>query len=341
MRALRDIKVLSLGGGTGLSALLSGLKQISLHSPLRLRGHYLTLKNITAVVTVSDDGGSSGRLRDQFQTPAPGDIRNCLVALASDESLMTRLFRYRFPGDGELHDHSLGNLLLTALSDITGDFHEAVKLSSQVLAVEGQILPSTNDNVTLKALLEDGTEVYGESSISKAPAAIQRISLEPGCCRPLPETLEAIQQADVITIGPGSLFTSLVPNLLVPGVAEAIEHSPAVKIYVGNLMTQPTETTAYSASDHIRALVRHSGSRPIFEHMLVNSEPISEPMRQKYLLEGSVPVTLDLEALSDLGIKAHLKPLVQEGEVVRHNSLELAEAILEIFDKETPDDTYR
>jgi uncharacterized cofD-like protein len=333
MRRFGHIKVVCLGGGTGLSTVLSGLKHLSIHSPYSPNGHTLRLRNIAAVVTVSDDGGSSGRLRDQFQTPSPGDIRNCLVALASDESLMTQLFRYRFP-DGELRRHSLGNLLLTALTDITGDFLQAVKLSSQVLAIEGQILPSTGENVTLRAVLSDGSAIWGETNISRASRPIDRISLTPEDCRPLPETLTAVEQADIITIGPGSLFTSLIPNLVVPGVVKAIERSQALKIHVVNLMTQPRETLGYSATDHIRAFDRHTATPRLFDHVLLNSEPISPRMLAKYREEGAAPVKGDIEEIQRMGITPHEFPMLHEGDVVRHDSVRLAEAILGIFDKE-------
>ncbi|RPI23267.1 MAG: YvcK family protein [Acidobacteria bacterium] len=335
MGRLADIKVVSLGGGNGLSTLLSGLKQVARQSPVRYNGHSLTLRNITAVVTVSDDGGSSGRIRNSFPTPAPGDIRNCLVALASDELLMTKLFRYRFSGAGELRDHSLGNLLLTALTDITGDFAHAVRLSSQVLAVEGQILPSTTENITLKAILTDGREIRGETQISKCRIPIDRISLEPASCPPLSETLDAIARADIITIGPGSLFTSLIPNLLVPGVVEAIERAAALKLYICNLMTQPGETNDFSASQHVEAIARHTGRPNLFRHVLLNSQPISEQMVQHYRDDGAGPVENDTDSLREMGLSVHDKQLAYEGRAVRHDSVKLAEAVLEIFDKET------
>lgn len=334
MRRLQEIKVVCLGGGTGLSTLLSGLKHVSLDAPLRIDGHLFTLANTTAVVTVADDGGSSGRLRDQFQTPAPGDIRNCLVALASDESLMTQLFRYRFPGNGELHDHSLGNLLLTALTDITGDFPQAIKLSSQVLAIEGRILPATSQNVRLRAILEDGTEVNGETNISKSNRRIKRVLLDPEACCPLPETIQAIEQADIVTVGPGSLFTSLIPNLVVTGVSEAVRRSKAVKVYVSNLMTQPGETDGMSLSDHFEALTDHTGAPPLFQHILVNCAPISEPMLARYREENAEPVREDSDTFAGLGLKVHRAHLVQELKVVRHNPVRLAQSILEILDKE-------
>lgn len=335
MQGLADIKVVSLGGGTGLSTLLSGLKHVSRRAPYRLDGHALTLKNIAAVVTVSDDGGSSGRIRNHFPTPAPGDIRNCLVALASDELLMTKLFRYRFSGEGELHNHSLGNLLLTALTDITGDFAHAVRLSSQVLAVEGRILPSTTENITLRAVLADGREIHGETRISKCGVPIERITLEPPSCQPLSETLEAIAGADIITLGPGSLFTSLIPNLLVPGIVQAVEQAPGLKLYIGNLMTQPGETMGFSASQHVEAITRHTGRPNLFPHVLLNSQPISEPLLRLYRAEGAHPVVNDTAALKEMGLSVHEKSLAHEADKVRHDSIRLAEAVLEIFDKET------
>jgi uncharacterized cofD-like protein len=335
MQGLADIKVVSLGGGTGLSTLLSGLKHVSRHPPFRLNGHALTLKNIAAIVTVSDDGGSSGRIRNHFPTPAPGDIRNCLLALASDELLMTKLFRYRFSGNGELHDHSLGNLLLTALTDITGDFAHAVRLSSQVLAVEGRILPSTTENITLRAALADGREIHGETQISKCGVPIERIMLEPPSCQPLSEALESIAGADIITLGPGSLFTSLIPNLLVPGVVKAIEQANALKLYVGNLMTQPGETMGFSASQHVKAITRHTGRPNLFPHVLLNSQPISDHLLVRYLEEGAQPVENDTAALKKMGLSVHQKELAHGADKVRHDSIRLAEAVLEIFDKET------
>jgi uncharacterized cofD-like protein len=334
MSSLEEIKIVCLGGGTGLSTLLSGLKYVSLHAPFPVHGHSLTLKNLTGIVTVSDDGGSSGRLRDQYQTPAPGDVRNCLVALASDESLMTQLFRYRFSGTGELHDHSLGNLLLTALTDITGDFVQAVKLSSQVLAVEGQILPSASANLTLKAILEDGSEVIGETKITAARLPIKRVFLEPRACCPLPEAIDAILNSDILTIGPGSLFTSLVPNLLVEGVVEAINQSKAVKIYIGNLMTQPSETTGYSFSDHLRILQEHSGGVLPVDHVLLNVQPIPPEMTLKYRGEGAQPVLNDYDRIELMGVVVHESLLLGEGVFARHHSVKLAEAVLEIFEKE-------
>ncbi|MGH9340319.1 MAG: gluconeogenesis factor YvcK family protein [Acidobacteriota bacterium] len=334
MNSRAGIKVVCLGGGSGLSTLLSGLKQVALHSPFQIDGHALHLQNITGIVTVSDEGGSSGRIRRQFQTPAPGDVRNCLVALASDESLMTELFRYRFRGKGELQDHSLGNLLLTALADITGDFHKAIQLSSQVLAVEGQILPSTKENVRLQATLSDGSEVTGETTIAASSLPIRSVGLQPESCLPLPETLEAMGSADIITIGPGSLFTSLIPNLVVKGIVEAVEASPAVRIYIGNLMTQHGETDHLSASEHLKAIQRHMGGRLLFNHVLLNSQPVSPEMLARYEEEEADPVENDISSLEDMGVKVHKLPLLREEEKVRHHPVKLAEAILQVFGRE-------
>ncbi len=334
MRSLEEIKIVCLGGGTGLSTLLSGFKELTLHSPLRVDGHSIALRNLTGIVTVSDDGGSSGRIRDQFESAAPGDIRNCLVALASDESLMTQLFRYRFSGQGELKDHSLGNLLLTALTDITGDFVEAVKLSSQVLAVEGRILPATTLNCGLRGELCDGRQVYGETEISQSTARISRVFLEPGPCPLLPDAASAIGEADIITLGPGSLFTSLAPNLLVEGMAEAIRSSKAVRVYISNLMTQPGETDGFSTSDHLEALIAHSGGRNLFEHVLANTEPIPSQVRDRYLLKNAVPVRNDFSATEALGVHVHRRHLLKGGELVRLHPVRLAQSVLEIFENE-------
>ncbi len=243
------LRIVAIGGGTGLSALLSGLK------------HFAPDVDITAVVTVTDDGGSSGRLRREFDVLAPGDIRNCMVALSEDEALLSKLFQYRFQGGRGLKGHSFGNLFLTALTHITGEFAEAVKQSSKALAIIGRIYPSTSSNVGLEAELEDGSIVSGETRISRSRRGIRRIYLSPRRCKPLPETLEAIAEADLITLGPGSLFTSVIPNLLVSGVSKAIRNSPAVKACFVNLMWQPGETIDFRASDHIQAIRKHAGAQ--------------------------------------------------------------------------------
>src|SRR6266849_4214315 len=239
------LRIVSIGGGTGLSALLQGLKKYTqpAASPE---------VEVTAIVTVTDDGGSSGRLRREFEVLPPGDIRNCMVALSEDEALLSRLFQYRFQDGHGLKGHSFGHLFLTALTRVTGDFHEAVKVSSEVLRIAGNIYPATAKNIVLEATLEDGRHVTGETRISKSSSPISRIRLRPGKCLPLPDTLKAIAGADLITLGPGSLFTSIIPNLLVEGVSKAIRRSPAIKAYFVNLMWQPGETMSFRASDHVR-----------------------------------------------------------------------------------------
>ena len=258
-----------MGGGTGLSTLLRGLKRYARAADGALE--------ITAVVTVTDDGGSSGRLRRDFDVLPPGDIRNCMVALSQDETLLSRLFNYRFAGGRGLKGHSFGNLFLMAMTQLTGDFAQAVKLSSDVLAVRGRIFPSTAANVGLEATLVGGKKVSGETRISRSMRSIERVELSPRRARPLKETLEAIAQADLITLGPGSLYTSVIPHLLVEGIPQAIAASPALKVYFTNLMTQPGETTGMGASDHMAALIRHAGRRGarLLNVCVVNTGPDS------------------------------------------------------------------
>src|SRR6185295_1489992 len=262
-------KLVALGGGTGLSTLLAGLKQL-----VGQQDRTLWIENLSAIVTVSDDGGSSGRLRDELQMLPPGDIRNCIVALSEDSSLLSRLFRYRFRGEGELGGHSFGNLFLAALTEVTGDFTEAVRLSSEVLASKGHIFPATISDIHLVAELDDGSIVHGETQISASRAPIKNLRLEPEQCLPLPQALRALRDADVITVGPGSLYTSILPNLLVSQVARVIGQSSATKIYVCNLMTQPGETDGYTARQHIETVKRYAPEIH-FDFVLVNDRRIT------------------------------------------------------------------
>ena len=315
------LRVVSIGGGTGLSALLHGLKQyVDVHSTVKLGRPPV---DITAVVTVSDDGGSSGRLRREFDVLPPGDIRNCLVALSGDETLLARLFRYRFEAGRGLKGHSFGNLFLTALTHITGDFPDAVKECSDVLAIKGRIYPSTATNVSLEAVLENGRRVLGETRISRSRRRIEVIRLRPRRCRPLPETLAAIAQADVITFGPGSLFTSVVPNILVEGIPEAMRRSPAVKAYFVNLMWQPGETTNFTASDHIEAIHRHAGGK-LLDYAVVNTQDIGRTLRRRYAREQSSPVENDFDKIGAMGVNVVCGDLVQESGLVRHNPAAIA-----------------
>jgi len=311
------LRIVAIGGGTGLSALLHGLKQ----SPATL--------DITAVVTVTDDGGSSGRLRRDFAILPPGDIRNCMVALSEDEALLSKLFRYRFEGGSGLKGHSFGNLFLTALTHISGDFALAVRQSGEVLKIRGNIFPSTSQNVQLEAVLEDGTLVCGETKISKSRRHIATIRLRPRLCKPLPETLEAIAAADLITLGPGSLFTSVIPNMLVAGIPEAIRASRATKAYFVNLMWQPGETIRFRASDHIRAIHQHAGGR-LIDVAVVNSSPVRPALRRRYALEKVEPVENDIETIKAMGIRVVQAELLKESQVVRHDSARAAAVALRL-----------
>lgn len=307
-------KVVTIGGGTGLSSLLKGLKEYT--------------SNITAIVAVTDDGGSSGRLRDNLGILPPGDIRNCLVALADKETLMEEVLQYRFTS-GELAGHNLGNLLLAGLNNASGRFDEAVRALSKILAIRGQVLPATLENVALGAELADQSLVYGECNISASQSKIKRIFLRPEKCQPVPEALAAIQDADLIILGPGSLYTSVIPNLLVEGIPEAIERSSAQKIYICNIMTQPGETQGYTAYDHIKAIFDHVG--PVVDQMMVNNEPIPGRLLKKYREKGAVPVKVDTAPIQKLGVKTWTKYLVQHNNLVRHQPEKLAQAVMEVY----------
>jgi uncharacterized cofD-like protein len=267
-KRLGSVRVVALGGGTGLSTMLRGLKEYVAEP--RRHGPGRPIADLAAVVTVTDDGGSSGRLRREYQILPPGDIRNCMVALSQDELLLSKLFQYRFPAGRGLAGHSFGNLFLTALTNSSGgDFAKAVQTSAQVLAIRGRIFPSTAENVTLEAELEDGTVVKGETNISRSRKPLSRVWLVPRRVRPVPEALQALREADLILVGPGSLYTSILPNLLVERVNEAIANSNATRVYIANLMTQPGETQHYSVADHIRAIYKHTRHR-LFDFAVIN-----------------------------------------------------------------------
>ena len=286
---------------------------------------------VDAVVTVSDDGGSSGRLRREYSILPPGDIRNCMVALSPDEALLARLFQYRFPGRGRgLAGHSFGNLFLAALTDVTGDFPEAVKLSSNVLATRGRIFPSTAANVRLKATLDNGRFVSGETRISRSTRPIRRVQLVPSTASPLDEVLSSIRKADLILLGPGSLYTSLIPNLLVRGVAAAIANSRAQCVYIANVMTQPGETDGYSAADHVRSIYEHTGRRLFHAVVLNRSVPSAEVLR-RYHRQGAEPVNPSVQELKKMGLACITANLLQRGGVIRHDQRRLADLILRHF----------
>jgi len=321
------MKVVAIGGGTGLAVLLRGLKRYASLDALAGRP---AITQLTAVVTVTDEGGSSGRLRRDFGMLPPGDIRNCLVALAEDEKILTRLFNYRFAAGQGLRGHSLGNLFLTALTNLTGDFSMAVKLASEVLAVRGEIFPATLADVHLKALLADGRQVEGESAIHRTSVPIRKLSMVPARCRPVPETLKAVREADLITLGPGSLYTSLLPNLLVSRIPQEIARSRATKIYIGNLMTQPGETRGYSAAEHLQAIVQHVGCN-IFDFAVLNKRAFPPFMRKRYAAEHAEPVINDLAKIRALGVSPVCVSLLQaEDGVARHDSQRLSRLLLEL-----------
>ncbi len=306
--------IVVIGGGTGLSTLLRGLKDYS--------------SNITAIVTVADDGGSSGRIREQLGILPPGDVRNTLVALADTEPLMEKLFQYRFSWGEGLSGHSFGNLFIAAMTDITGDFEIAIREFSKVLAVRGRVIPSTLDAVTLKAKYTDGTEMSGESKIPQEGKRIKRITLEPVDAEALPEALEILETADLVVLGPGSLYTSLIPNLLVRPISEALATTKAPRIYVCNVMTQPGETDGMNASDHISAILQHTGGAMIMDYVLVNSARISGEQARKYQEQNAHAVRYDLDGLRKLGVTPIARPLLGRFNLVRHDSHVLAREIM-------------
>jgi uncharacterized cofD-like protein len=369
-----SLRVVAIGGGTGLSTLLRGLKRY-VPAPSASRRATDTagiarperrtepspaiypciIRDLAAVVTVTDDGGSSGRLREDLKMLPPGDVRNCMVALSEDEHLLAKLFQYRFE-QGDLEGHSFGNLFVAALSHITGDFAQAVQMSSQILATRGHIYPATNVDVTLAANMDDGSVVHGETSITASPRRIVELTLAPADAPPLPATLEAIANADLITLGPGSLYTSLITNLLVRGIPEAIAASKATRVYVGNLMTQANESLGLTASQHIekilehcaRGIVRNGNLHPhhchserseepasptcpkLFDYALINTAPISPTLLERYASEGQSPIEADLDRIRALGVEPIAGSFVHEGNVLRHDHDRIADALLKL-----------
>ena len=317
------LRLVAIGGGTGLSTLLAGLKQFV---GRRDRGFWLD--SLSAIVTVSDDGGSSGRLRDELQILPPGDIRNCMIALSEDSNLLSTLFRHRFRGTGDLGGHSFGNLFLAALAEVTGDFVEAVRLSSEVLASKGHIYPATTTDVRLVAELEDGRVVHGETRITGSRSKIRHLRLEPEHCLPLPGALAAIRAADLITVGPGSLYTSILPNLLVSKVADAIAGSAATKVFVTNLMTQPGETDGYDAQRHL-STIRDYAPQINFDYVLLNDRAITDAQALLYAADGAFQIRWDDESAAGLGDAEIIRAdLLENGEMVRHDPERLARAVI-------------
>ena len=339
-----SLRVVAIGGGTGLSTLLRGLRRYAPSPQTSEPDPNATpslISDLAAVVTVTDDGGSSGRLRRHFNMLPPGDLRNCMVALADDEALLSRLFRHRFSartvvaanGHGDttasLEGHSFGNLFVAALAEITGDFAQAIKLSSQVLATRGHIYPATTTNVTLSARMDDGSIVEGETNITASKHRICELTLEPAGAEPLPETLDSIARADLITLGPGSLYTSLITNLLVMGVPEALAQAPGLRVFVCNLMTQSNESLNLTASQHIEKIYEHTG-QAIFDYALVNTAPVSETLLRNYAREGAAPILPDIERIESLGVRAITGDFAAEGDVLRHNADRVADVLLHL-----------
>ena len=313
-------RVVAIGGGTGLPVILTALKRY-------LGGRVAAL---TAIVTVTDDGGSSGRLRDELQVLPPGDIRNCLVALAEVEPLMAELFQFRFPGESQLAGHSFGNLFLAALTQVTGNFLHAIRISGKVLAVRGTILPSTLDVVRLGAELADGRRVLGESSIARQGIPIRRVFLEPAGARALPEVFEAIAHAHVVVLAPGSLYTSLIPNLLVGGVADALRAAPALKIGVANLMTEPGETDGMSLADHLAALQAH-GARGVIDGIVAHGRPFPPDVLERYAQAGASPVAIDRERVRALGVWLTEADVASPTELARHHPEKLGRVLARLI----------
>jgi len=334
---VRPIKVVAMGGGTGLSTLLHGLKQ---HVLLPGEGAYDRvlpfIVELSAVVTVSDDGGSSGRLRKELNVPPPGDIRNCIVALAEKEALLSRLFQYRFKAGEGLEGHSFGNLFLSAMTEITGDFSEAVKHAAAILATRGHIFPATTSNAQLYAIMDDGSVVRGETNITASQRRITELRMAPINAKPARAALEAIESADLVTIGPGSLFTSLVPNLLVRDVSKAIKNSRATKVYICNLMTQANESLNLTASQHIQAIYKHA-RHEFFDYALVNQTPASATMTWKYAEKQQAQIVVDADSIRALGVEPVLGDYLaeemdpNEGLIARHETHHVAHDLLRLM----------
>lgn len=303
-------RVVVIGGGTGMPVLLRGLKKLPV--------------DLSAIVTVADDGGSSGRLRTEMAIPAPGDIRNVVAALSDAEPMLLDLFQHRFSNGNGLSGHSMGNLLLAAMASMTGDFYKGIKEISRVLNVRGNIYPIANHSMNLHAEMEDGTIVTGESSIPKQGKRIKRVFVSPTPVQPLPEAVEAIQSADLIVIAPGSLYTSILPNIIIPEIGHALKETKAKVTYICNVMTQEGETSGYSAGDHIQALVDHIG-RDVVQSVIVHNRPIDQHVRKKYAEENAEPVIYDIDRIKSMGVQVIEEDIIDHDKVMlRHDTAKLA-----------------
>jgi len=333
------LRVVAIGGGTGLSTLLRGLRR-HVAAPGQIPGQNsdkgcdpCMITDLAALVTVTDDGGSSGRLRKGFNMLPPGDLRNCMVALSEEEDLIAQLFRHRFRSGGDMEGHNFGNLFVAALTEITGDFGQAIQLASKILATRGRIYPVTTANATLVARMDDGSLVRGETNISASKLRIVELMLDPPDAKPLPESLEAIERADLITVGPGSLYTSLITNLLVQGIPEALTSARGLRVFICNLMTQANESLGLSASQHIERIYEHTGA-PIFDYAIVNTAPVSPQMLLRYAAEGSVPIFPDIDRVEAMGVKCIVGNFLSDGDgqvgVLRHASDRVTGALMEL-----------
>ncbi|MFN2443774.1 MAG: uridine diphosphate-N-acetylglucosamine-binding protein YvcK [Thermoanaerobaculia bacterium] len=330
----QGLRIVAIGGGTGLSTLLRGLKRyVDLEGPW-------SISHLSAIVTVSDEGGSSGVLRKELSILPPGDVRNCIVALAEEELLLSRVFNYRFSTESPLRGHSLGNLLLAALTDLTGNFESAILAASEVLAIRGEIYPSTLADIRVRAICTDGTELLGETAIAgdhfvgaavPLHAPIARITIEPADVVPVDRALEAIHEADLIVIGPGSLYTSILPNLVIPALGEAVRKARGLRVYICNVMTQPGETEGYSAEAHLRAIVDHSGL--VADVVMIHERRPSEAILQMYAEKNQYPVAADIDAIAELGATPFFADVVAEGNFVRHDSEALAQTLFRLYDE--------
>ncbi len=317
-----------MGGGTGLSTLLRGLRR-HVSAPGQSPNATGAIADLAAVVTVTDDGGSSGRLRQDFNMLPPGDLRNCMVALSEEEDMLSRLFTHRFRGGNGLKGHSFGNLFVAALTEITGDFAQAVQLASKILATRGHIYPATVANATLVASMDDGTVVRGETSITASNRRIVQLTLDPAHPAPLPETLEAMERADLITVGPGSLYTSLITNLLVDGIPSALASAKGVRVFICNLMTQANESLNLTASEHIERIYEHTRT-PIFDYAILNTGQFSSETVARYAAEGATPIVPDVERVEALNVRCILGNFASEESVVRHAPDRVTEALMKV-----------
>ncbi|MGB6973246.1 MAG: uridine diphosphate-N-acetylglucosamine-binding protein YvcK [Terracidiphilus sp.] len=320
------LRVVAIGGGTGLSTLLRGLRR-HVSVPGLPAAEPSQIADLAAVVTVTDDGGSSGRLRKDFNMLPPGDLRNCMVALSEEEDLLVRLFSHRFRSGDALEGHSFGNLFVAALTEVTGDFAHAIQLASKILATRGRIFPVTNANATLVAHMTDGSLVRGETSITASHQRIAELQLDPPDAAALPETLHAIERADLISVGPGSLYTSLITNLLVKGIPEALAHARGTRVFICNLMTQANESLGLSASEHIERIYEHTRA-PIFDYAIIHAASFSPQTLARYAAEDATPIAADLSRIQALGVQCIAGNFASEENVVRHNSGHLASALL-------------